>query len=454
MSARIVPFLLVPLLTFHLTAGEYGVTDMATTVISLVTPLATLSVADAVLRFVIEDRGGQRRYVAVGAAVTAASCVLVAACTPLLDLPVFGGLGDYKVLFTAAYASGAFQLYYGNVARALDLIRLIPVASLLAACATGGGAYVFVAVFDWGVRGFLYATIAGNAIGALTYVLVGRLWRYHAPASALRGDGGRLFAAMMAYALPMVPNALFWWVGTSINRFFITGMIGIAASGMFAAIGKVPNLITVVYQIFQQAWNLSAFQEFRRDDSDRFFGTMFRIVSAGMTMAASALVLLVRPLSALMLQKGFYQGWPLVSVMVLAVYFNVLNSFYGTVFTASMRTRSLLTTTCAGSLACVALTWLLIPPMGLLGACMAMVVSNALVLALRMVRAESIVRMQVDRPAFAASLGLLTLQVAVTAAGTAWSGVASAACVMALAVVQFRTLRPMAAAMMRRRGRG
>ena len=69
--------------------------------------------------------------------------------------------------------------------------------------------------------------------------------------------------AMLRYSLPLIPNSLFWWMGTSINRFFITGMIGIGASGLFAAAGKVPGLVNTVYAVFQQAWQLSAFQEAR-----------------------------------------------------------------------------------------------------------------------------------------------------------------------------------------------
>ena len=54
-ATRLMTFLLVPLYTYYMSAGEYGITDMSLTVISLVTPLATLAVADAAVRFIIED---------------------------------------------------------------------------------------------------------------------------------------------------------------------------------------------------------------------------------------------------------------------------------------------------------------------------------------------------------------------------------------------------------------
>lgn len=75
---------------------------------------------------------------------------------------------------------------------------------------------------------------------------------------------------MIIYALPLIPNNLFWWLSTGINRLFITGMLGIAASGMFAAASKIPGLLNTAYMVFQQAWQLSAYQEVKRQKNRKF----------------------------------------------------------------------------------------------------------------------------------------------------------------------------------------
>ena len=49
----------------------------------------------------------------------------------------------------------------------------------------------------------------------------------------------RVLKKMLLYSVPLMPNAIFWWVGTSVNRFFITSMLGIGASGLFAAASKI-----------------------------------------------------------------------------------------------------------------------------------------------------------------------------------------------------------------------
>ena len=97
-ATRLMTFLLVPLYTYYMSAGEYGITDMSLTVISLVTPLATLAVADAAVRFIIEDDSRKSEYAFIGFVVTLLSILIVAMLTPALDLDVFGGLGKHKVI--------------------------------------------------------------------------------------------------------------------------------------------------------------------------------------------------------------------------------------------------------------------------------------------------------------------------------------------------------------------
>ena len=122
-ATRLMTFLLVPLYTYYMSAGEYGITDMSLTVISLVTPLATLAVADAAVRFIIEDDSRKSEYAFIGFVVTLLSILIVAMLTPALDLDVFGGLGKHKVFFLFAYSSSAFLQLCSEVARGMGEIK-------------------------------------------------------------------------------------------------------------------------------------------------------------------------------------------------------------------------------------------------------------------------------------------------------------------------------------------
>mgnify|MGYP007054482830 FL=1 len=54
-----------------------------------------------------------------------ASCVLLAILLPVFDLPIFGGLGRYKIWFLLSYAALCFPSVMGTVARAMDQMKLM-----------------------------------------------------------------------------------------------------------------------------------------------------------------------------------------------------------------------------------------------------------------------------------------------------------------------------------------
>lgn len=406
-ATKLITFLLVPLYTYNMSKAEFGVTDMALTVVTLMVPLASFSFADAVLRFVIDDSHNVKRYVTIGFIAMLLSCVVVACLLPLLRLDFFGGLGNYPLMFWLMYASNALLLYLGNVARAVNHLKLLTADAIVTSLVTGGSAVVFIANLQLGAYGYFYSMILGSFTGVVVFLVGGGYLKY---LTRLEKADQRLVRNMLIYAIPMIPNALFWWIGTSINRFFITGMLGIAASGLFAAASKLPNLLNVVYSIFQQAWTLSAFQEFRRNDVAQFFSTVFKLLQSGMAIGAAGLTVCTPWLASLMLQKDFYSSWNLIPVLVLAFYFNSLNSYLGTVFTTTMKTKALFTTTIVGAIASVALTWGLIGPIGLFGPCIAMVVSNALVFLMRVFSSRRIMNIRINWFTFLLSVVLLACQ--------------------------------------------
>lgn len=420
-ATKFVVFLLVPLYTYFMTSEEYGVTDMSLTVISLVTPLATLSMADAAVRFIVGDREREGDYAVVALAVTCVSIVAVALLTPVLDLPVFGGLGGYKAEFVLAYASSAILQLCSEVARGRGEVRLIPVCAAVSSLATCACAGVLVGLCGLAVDGYFISVTVGPVLAVLVYLTFGGLGGLIASGmrSMARGGGLRMrlkgaLRPMLKYSLPLIPNSLFWWVGTSINRFFITGMLGIGASGMFAAAGKVPGLVNTAYSVFQQAWQLSAFQEAKEEGLERFFSQVFRALQALMLVLCSALSLFAPVVAILFLQGEFYDAWPLMTVLLLANLLNVFNAFFGTVYTTTMHTGYIMKTTVCGAVACVALTPLLIVPFGVVGACIASCAGNALVLLMRAVDSRRFLKVDAGWRFLLPCLALVALQAVLT----------------------------------------
>ncbi|KAB7788135.1 oligosaccharide flippase family protein [Bifidobacterium cebidarum] len=419
-ATKLITFLLVPLYTYYLSKAEFGLTDMSVTVNMMIAPLATLAIADAVIRFVIENQERSGRYVLTGVVVTFIGVFIVALLLPLLDLPFFGGLGTYRFQYLCTFATSSFFSLFGEIARGFGILKLIPLCAVTSSIITMGLAIVCIAWLNMGANGYFIAVSAGPAIGCLLYLTIGGFGSIiiteirqmhqnpHKYISVQYAD----FRSMLRYSLPLVPNSLFWWIGTSINRFFLTGILGVASSGLFAAASKIPGLLSMVYQVFLQAWQISAFQE-AHDNPNIFFSRIYSLLRPLMFMAASILMLFSPWIASLLLQKEFYQSWTLIPMLLIAILFNVLNSFVGTIYTTTMKTKGLMITTLIGAASSVILNAALIPICGIIGACYAMAISNILVFLLRIFGTKKILSFDMQWGKFFLATVLLGVQTAI-----------------------------------------
>lgn len=440
-ATKLTTFLLVPLYTYYLTTAEYGISDMTTLVISIVMPLGTFAIGDAVLRFMIDDQENAADIASIGIVITCSSCLIVLFLLPLLDLPAFGGLGEYRWLFFLSYIVHAFQDLFGRIARGANQLKLITVASVASSLCTAGCAVVFIAILEQELNGFFYSYIIGSLTGAMIFLIIGKHYRYMHVVSWNKMM--KLLRRMLPYAIPLIPNNVLWMFNTSINRLFITSMIGIAASGLFAASNKIPNLLNTLYSVFFQAWTLSSFQEYRKSNISKFFSIVFVLLNALLTVAGSLIILLSPWLASWFLQKEFYRGWIYMPILILALYINSLASFWGSAYTMVMKTRLILVSTIASAAICIAGTWFLIPYIGLYGAAIAMVLSNVILLVIRMAFAHQFIHIKISWNKFVITIIILIVQTTIMAMQPHNWLIHSVLCVLMIIAIQVFALLPL-----------
>lgn len=444
-ATKIIAFLLVPIYTSRLSAAEFGITDMSLTVISLVFPLATLSVVEAAVRMMISHEKESEEYAAISFSIVLLSIVLVAIMSPVLDMWIFGGLGKYKVLFVLAYASSALLNYCGDVARGFGQLKLIPLFATISSIVTLLCAVTFIRGEGRAVEAYFLSVSIGPTIAVFGYFFIGgfigRLKRGYKGLVLEIGSAGEKLSEMLRYSLPLVPNSLFWWVGTSISRFFIAGMLGIAASGLYAASTKIPNLLNTFYSIFLQAWQLSAFQENDELERCQLFENVFRLLQAVITVACSLLALLAPILAAVLIKGESYESWTLIGMMLLSTVGNIFSSFYGTVFTSTLNTSCIMLTTVQGSVCSVLITPILMHFFGLAGAAAASVITQFVVLVARMRKAKLLVPFDPHLAILLPVLALLAVQaLAMQACGQKASALSFACFLGVLGVQAFSIL--------------
>ena len=162
-----------------------------------------------------------------------------------------------------------------------------------------------------------------------------------------------------------------------------------------------------------------------------------------MTLLCSILSLLSSLIASLLLQGETYEAWPMISILLLANLFNVLSTFYGTVYTTTMHTSFIMRTTLIGALSCVILTPALIPMFGTYGACIAAALGQSFVFALRAVDSRKYLKFDIGWRFLAPTLILLVVQAALSALQPNSWQILSASCFVIIAALQGKRLLPL-----------
>ena len=70
----------------------------------------------------------------------------------------------------------------------------------------------------------------------------------------------------------------------------VTYFISSSANGLYTAASKIPNFVILFSQIFIDAWQLSAVDEYDQEGGRQFFTKVFRVYSGGIFAVASVLL--------------------------------------------------------------------------------------------------------------------------------------------------------------------
>ena len=409
-GSSLLPFLMVPLYTRVFTHEQYGLRDLLTASANLIIPIISICIHEAVIRFGLEK--GRRRS---DVFTTSVLVILIGYGVLLLAHPLLAmvehhqGYLIYIYLYTLAAALRSSVTHY---VRAVGYVKLFAVDGVSTTLLTVVLNVIFLLPLDMGVAGFLLATIIADTFSALSLTLLLRLHKIF----SIRYLRRETFWAMVRYSIPLMPTAVFWWVTNLSDRYLVTLLIDLEATGLYSAAGVVPRVITLVSTIFIQAWQISAFGEFEttRAERERFYTTVFRSYCTLVLVAASGLILLARPIMRILVAPDFYPAWIYLPFLVLSVAFSCLVTFLGTIYKAHKSNRMVGITTFIGAAANIGLNFLLIPVLGANGAALATFASFFLVFLIRAVDTRRFMRIGMDPVRMTFVLAVLLGQTFVT----------------------------------------
>lgn len=449
-STKILNFLIVPLYTYVLTTEEYGRIDLFTTTISFMIPIITLSIQEAMIRYILGHEVDEK--------VVVSSCWMVYVVGSLLSLCLYPMYKFYfkttvmAVLFTSSLLLQAFNSMFEHYLRCIGKNIAYTLKGVLGTVVTLSLNVVFLLGFGWGMMGYLYAGVISQIVGVIYLLTVGQLWRK----LTFQYVNKETLKKMISFSVPLIPNSLMWWIMSAGDKYIINYFLGDGANGLYSLALKIPTVITLFYSIFFQAWQMSAIEENNSESRMSFYETVFKLTNALLAGLIVCIIAGIKPLYILVMSERFSPAWIYVPVLCVSTAFNCQASFFGVVYTTSEKTGKAFITTALGAVMNLLFNFLLIKPLGLQGVAIGTCLGHMMVCLIRANDTKKEIHMDFDIKRTVFSIIVVLIQCVVTIVGgnieIAVAGVAAIIAVVILYRTEIFEIFNKAVGMVRRKG--
>jgi O-antigen/teichoic acid export membrane protein len=374
--SKLIALALLPLYTQHLRPTDYGTAELLLTTIILVSILVRAGLGEALVRFHFLDADPDRRRrlarTATGTLLILTTVVAGAAALaagPLSELLL--GESHPAELRAAALGLWAFtnlELAYALL-RVQERARAFATASLANVLLTVGLTVYLVVGRDQGALGLLLGNYIASAV-----VLVG-LWIAQREAFGLRPGGidRAQLGPMLRFGLPTVPAEVSVFALFFVDRLWLYRFESADAAGLYSLSVKLAGVVVFTVRAFQYAWPPLAYSIESDEEASRVYAriTTYYVLFTGIVVAG--LALLGRWVVRVFADAAYYSAHQALTWVALgwALYglFLVLVAMAGR---AKVTVRNAPAALC-GLAVNVALLALLVPPLGIAGAGLALV---------------------------------------------------------------------------------
>ncbi len=369
-SSKFLVFLLLPLYSSVMSTEEYGIADIIAQTANLLCPIVVLGVYNAVFRFTYGNKKGEKAAFTVGI-VTMLLGTVIYVLLVLVLLQFIPVVNDYLlILGMYVFMFGARQICAQYI-RGKEYVGIYALQGIVCTAATLLFNIVLLLVFDLGVVGYLLANIIAD-FTAVVYMFVRCNLADDFDMSLL--DIG-FVRDMFKYALPLIPTTIFWWITNVSDRYMVLYIIDESAEGIYGMASKVPNLMIMLTGIFNDAWQMSLIEESKKKKLGAFFAKVFESFKAVMFIAASFLILMVKPVAKVLMQKDFYIAWKYMPFLIVACMITGFVTFISVIYLAKKVSTNSLICASVGAVTNIVLNLLLIKPFGITGAALATLLS-------------------------------------------------------------------------------
>lgn len=405
-ASKLLSFFMVPLYTAYLSTTDYGVSDLMTTTVSLLSPFLTLAASEGILRFTLDKSNDRKQVFTLALSISGIGYLILLLISPILQK--YSSFKDYYSLFLIYYLVYNLLWILQQFVKGIDHVAHYATSGVISTLSSVTTNILLLAVFKVGVRGYLYSQITACLIPVIYLFVVERLYRYFIrPTSISR----QLTRRYISYCLPLIPNQISWWINNSSDKYILNYYHGLSLTGIYSVAYKIPTILTVIGGIFASSWQISAVEDFGSKESEQFFSSVFQKYFSLFAIVTTILICCIKILAKFLFSNAFYNAWPYASILLLASFVQAMGQFYETIYVSAMKPKMLLVTTIVAAVVNTSVNFALIPSMGAYGASIATFIGYLSMFLIRIVDTRKIIKLKIYPFKIVAVIALLVIQI-------------------------------------------
>lgn len=337
---QLITFFLLPLYTGILSTEEYGAVDLLNTLVSLLLPIVTFQVEQAVFRELIEVRGKndkESRIISSAVITVIFQCIVYLIIFALIS-PFINN--HYKFFLATNVVANIFLSLLLQIARGFGDNKKYAFASFISALSTIIFNVLFLVVIKLGANGMLLGTMLGQIVATIYLFISLKLYKY----LKVKDYKKEVIKSLWKYSLPLIPNAISWWVFNASDRVIASAFLGIDQNGILAASLKFSAVFITFYNIFNMSWTESISIAIKDDDVNDYFNRMLNIVLRLFTAMGVGMIACMPFVFPIMINEKFSAGYGLVPISIVGSLFNVIVGLISVIYVAEKNTKAIAST--------------------------------------------------------------------------------------------------------------
>ncbi|HEY2335144.1 MAG TPA: oligosaccharide flippase family protein, partial [Solirubrobacterales bacterium] len=378
--SKIIAVALLPLYTRYLTLADYGAAEVMFAAVVSASIVVRLGMIEALLRFYYKDGEDPARVVST----SFAAVFWLATIASLIALPFAGAISEALLAHSAPdlgrisigglWALTLFE-YLLTLFRLEERARAFFVTTILNVLVTIGLTVVLVVGEGEGARGLLLGSFASGGVFVLGLIFV------HRRRLSLWVDR-ELLRRLMRFGLPTMPAELSLYLLNFVDRIIIVRSAGLPAAGLYSLAVKFAQAINVLVRGFQLAWPPLAYSIRDDDEASRAYAAVVTWFVTAAAFVVAGMWLLSRWIVRALASPEFFGSYKAIGLVATGVTLYALYMVLVVILGRTGRTEFNFPATIAALAANIALNLALVPPLGIVGAGIALVASYLVVLAL------------------------------------------------------------------------